>query len=108
MIEAAKIKGHFVQKFSDEEDLLMKSYLTKYMVRLKMDLDRIASARIREAKYDGILTFAIQQTGAKELTVTPSDPVLFKKLEFGEFDESGQLKTPPHSVMKEWRVFIRT
>jgi hypothetical protein len=41
------------------------------------------------------------------MTFIPSDPVLFKKLEFGEFNEDGTLKTPPHSVLDEWKVIIQ-
>jgi hypothetical protein len=44
---------------------------------------------------------------ANTLHVIPSDPVLFRKLEMGEFNEDGTLKTPPHSILKEIKVMVR-
>lgn len=108
MINAADIQGHFQARIQDEEDEIIAAWVGKYIRRLEMDLNRIAMAKITEGGYEDVLTFSAKHTGAKEITVTPSDPVAFRKLEFGEFDDQGNLVTPPHSVLKEWRVFIRT
>jgi len=108
VINAADIAGHLQARLEKEEDEIIATWVGKYIKRLEVDLNRIALAKIGEAGYENVLTFSAQHTGAKEITVTPSDPVLFRKLEFGEFDDQGNLVTPPHSVMKEWRVFIRT
>lgn len=107
MINAKSIAGRLVGKFVANEDALIASWLQKYMRRLRLDFERIAMAKIAKAGYQGVLTFRVEQTGPRQITIRPSDPVLFKKLEFGEFDENGQMKTPPHSVLKEWKVFVR-
>jgi hypothetical protein len=82
--------------------------LNKTANRIVQDLNRIAQARILEQTLNENLTFRAQiDSGQKVMTFIPSDPVLFKKLEFGEFNEDGTLKTPPHSVLDEWKVIIQ-
>src|SRR5271157_382746 len=78
-----------------------------YRKRLEMDLNRIAQARIIERSLNENLTFIVIQDGPRSLSIIPSNPVLFKKLEFGEFNPDGSLRTPPHSVMEQIKVFIR-
>lgn len=107
MINAKNISGKLVDSFVANQDKLFASWLQKYMRRLKLDLERIAMAKIQAGGYEAVMTFQVEQSGEKQITVRPSDPVLFKKLEFGEFDEHGQMKTPSHSVLKEWKVFVR-
>lgn len=107
MIKAEEISGALVAKMKREENDLLASWIKKYIERLRWDLNRIAMSKIAEAGYEESLTFQARQSGPKQITVTPSDPVLFRKLEFGEFDEHGEMKNPPHSVLKEWRVFVR-
>jgi hypothetical protein len=85
----------------------MQKAIGLYSKRLTSDLNRIASARIAGAEMNSSLTFRVEQVDATTLHVIPSDPVLFKKLEMGEFNDDGTLKTPPHSVLKELKVMIR-
>lgn len=86
---------------------MMDKLIDKYMKRLALDLNRIAQSRIAEGSLTGNLTFEVTRTGPKEITIKPSDPVLFYKLEFGEFNADGTLKTPPHSIMADWKAIIR-
>ena len=88
-------------------DDIMEKLLAKYMVRLADDLNRIATGRLAERSIDRPLTFTVTRGGPKVLFIKPSDPVLFKALEFGEFNDDGTLKTPPHSVLAEWKAIIR-
>lgn len=82
--------------------------LNKTANRIVQDLNRIAQARILEQTLNENLTFRAQiDPTQKVMTLIPSNPVLFKKLEFGEFNEDGSLKTPPHSILEEWKVIVR-
>lgn len=89
------------------DDVVMKRIMNAYRLRLEKDLNRIAQARMAEGSVDGTLSFTVVQEDARTLRIIPSDPVLFKKLEMGEFNEDGTLKTPPHSVMQELKVYVR-
>lgn len=86
---------------------MMDHFIEKYIKRLKTDLDRIAMTRLAEGSLTGSLTFTVVRGGPKELHIKPSDPVLFHKLEFGEFNDDGTLKTPPHSVLQDWKAIIK-
>ncbi len=86
---------------------MMDKFIAKYIDRLRQDLNRIAQSRIAEASLTSNLTFAVTRTGPKEITIKPSDAQLFYKLEFGEFNADGTMKTPPHSIMADWKAIIR-
>ena len=86
---------------------MMDHFIDKYIVRLEKDLDRIAMTRLAEGEFTGSLTFTVTRTGPKELTIKPSDPLLFKKLEFGEFNDDGTLKTPPHSILADFKAIVK-
>ena len=86
---------------------MMDHFFEKYIKRLEIDLNRIAMGRIAEGSLIGTLTFTVVRAGPKELHIKPSDPALFYKLEFGEFNPDGTLKTPPHSVLKEFKAIIK-
>jgi hypothetical protein len=86
---------------------MMDHFLDKFMKRLETDLNRIAMNRIADGSLTGSLTFTVVKAGPKELHIKPSDPVLFRKLEFGEFNPDGTLKTPPHSVLKDYKAIIK-
>jgi hypothetical protein len=91
-----------------EHNKINELLLNKTANRVVQDLNRIAQARILEQTLNENLTFRSKIDPAqKEIIVIPSNPVLFKKLEFGEFNEDGTMKTPPHSVLNEWKVIIR-
>lgn len=107
-VDIRNVVGFFQEKFAKEHTDLLNKWLDGYMKRLVKDLQRIAEAKIMETGRGGTIEFFARRSGEKEITLTTSNPVLFKALEMGEFDENGNLVTPPHSVMKEWRVFVRT
>jgi hypothetical protein len=88
-------------------DEMMEKFIKRYIERLQEDLNRIAQNRIAEEDLSENLTFEVARSGPKEIAIRPSNPVLFYKLEFGEFNADGTLKTPPHSIMKEWKAIIR-
>jgi hypothetical protein len=111
-IEQFKGLKNWAKGFEDRVRLaihtdMMDDAVAAYLPRLKKDLDRIAAARLAEASIATPLEFTITWTGRRELTITPSDPILFKTLEFGEFNPDGTLKTPPNSILTEWRVAVR-
>lgn len=86
---------------------MMDKFIALYIKRLEADLNRIAQSRIAEGSLTGNLVFTATRSGPKEITIKPSDPVLFYKLEFGEFNADGTLKTPPHSIMADWKAIVR-
>lgn len=86
---------------------MMDHFIEKYMKRLEIDLNRIAATRLAEGSLTGTLIFTVLRGGPKELHIKPSDPVLFYKLEFGEFNDDGTLKTPPHSILQDWKAIIK-
>jgi hypothetical protein len=86
---------------------MMDHFIEKYIKRLETDLNRIAMSRLADASMTTPLFFTVTRTGPKELTIRPSDPVLFRKLEFGEFNDDGTLKTPPHSILRDWKAIVR-
>lgn len=79
----------------------------KCMERVIKDLNRIADARLLEGSLGGKLSFTYHRIDTLVYAVTPSDPILFKKIEWGEFNEDGSLKTPPHSILQELKVYVR-
>lgn len=86
---------------------MMDHFIERYIKRLEKDLNRIAMTRVAEGSIVGAtLTFTVVRAGEKTLHIKPSDPVLFRKLEFGEFDDQGNLKTPPHSILRDWKAII--
>ena len=109
---AVSLKQFLGKKYPDlTHKILVGSFLTtvmkKVMDRLVKDLERIADARIVEGELIGKMTFTYHQTEDKTFILKPSDPILFKKLEWGEFNPDGSYKTPPHSLLKELKVYIR-
>lgn len=105
-----------LSKFSsDLENILKKTIEEKifpdsferYAKRLERDLNRIAQARIAERSLNENLSFHVIVDGPKSLAIIPSNAVLFRKLEMGEFNADGSLKTPPHSVLQEIKATIR-
>lgn len=86
---------------------MMDHLLDKMIVRMEADLNRIAMTRLAEGEFTGTLTFKVTKGGPKELHIKPSDPVLFYKLEFGEFNDDGTLKTPPHSILADWKAIVK-
>lgn len=84
-----------------------RKVLAYYVPRLIADLERIAAAKVMEAGLEGHLTFTAKiSDDAKSITVTPSDPVLFRRLELGQFDAQGNLVAPAHSVLTDLRVRV--
>lgn len=108
-IEARNIAGHLQRKMRVEsEAVLLQRFLQDYRARLMHDLNRIAAAKVAEAGLEGTLTFMVRiGQDAHSLVVIPSNPDLFRKLEFGEFDAEGNLRSPPHSVMQAVRVTVQ-
>ena len=84
-------------------DRMMESYRK----RLETDLNRIAQSRIAERSLTENLTFRVVKVGPTQLDILPSDPVLFKKLEFGEFNPDGTLKSPAHSIIADLKAIVR-
>lgn len=101
----------WMQKITDKvvaDGLANKIIMTQVAKRIVDDFNRIAMARLMERQMTESLTFTSSlDTGKKVITIHPSNPILFKKLEFGEFDENGAMKTPPHSIVQEWKVIVR-
>jgi hypothetical protein len=86
---------------------LVQATCRRVMDRMVKDLGRIADSRLIEGEILGKLSFTWRQVGEVSFVVIPSDPVLFKKLEWGEFNEDGTYKIPPHSILQELRVTVR-
>jgi hypothetical protein len=102
----------FVERMNDRlnnrgKNEFIERICTKCMDRVVKDLNRIADARLLEGSINGKLSFTHRKVEDTVYAVVPSDPVLFKKLEWGEFNEDGSLKTPPHSVLQELKVYVR-
>jgi hypothetical protein len=105
---ASNIGGYLQRKVAREQDEVVDRFLVKYQARLANDLNRVAAMKLAEAALPGTLTFTVtMQADRRTMVVTPSDRALFSKLEFGEFDEAGNLRSPPHSVISEFRVTVR-
>ena len=85
----------------------MDHLFEKLIKRMEADFNRIAMTRLAEGSLTGALTFTVTRSGPKELTIRPSDAVLFRKLEFGEFNADGTLKNPPHSIMADFKAIVR-
>ncbi len=97
----------YVDFVKSQTSPLIQDTCKRVMNRIVKDLGRIADSRLIEGEIRGKLSFTWRQIGEVSFAVIPSDPVLFKKLEWGEFNEDGTYKTPPHSVLQELKVTIR-
>jgi hypothetical protein len=105
---ASQISGYLQKKMAAESEQVFQRFLGEYQRRLAKDLDRIALGKLADAGLPGPLTFTVTLLADRRtLAVTPSDAALFKRLEFGEFDDAGNLRTPPHSVLSEIRATLR-
>lgn len=94
--------------FLKHEPEMQRKMLDAYAARLETDFNRLALARVAEAGYDGVLVFSVEVEHAKRtIRLIPNDAELFRKLEFGEFDDEGNLKTPAYSVVQLVKVTIR-
>lgn len=99
--------NRFKERIHGDSGPLVERLCAKCMERVVKDLNRIADARLLEGSLKGKLIFTYNRVEATVYTVTPSDPILFKKIEWGEFNEDGSLKTPPHSILQELKVYVR-
>ena len=101
---ADKLRDDIAQRIAEK---IIPLSMEKYRKRLEMDLNRIAQARIAEKGLTESLTFMVIVDGEKSLSIIPNNPVLFRKLEMGEFNQDGTLRTPPHSVLNDVKAIIR-
>ena len=79
--------------------------LDKYVKNLVKTMNWLALSILTQRGDGRVLTFTSRRKG-KEIRIRPSDMALFRELELGTFDAEGKLVNPPHSVIREVKVFL--